>query len=47
MGSLGVVDCYWNGEKGRISDIDDSGRQELRDLVKQNETMKKLNNGEL
>lgn len=47
MGSLGVVDCFWNGDRGRIRDITDEGRQELRDLVKAKETMKKFNDGTL
>lgn len=44
MGSLGTLDCYWNGEKGRVRDIDDNGRQELKDFLKQKEALDKLNN---
>lgn len=47
MGSLGVVDCFWNGERGSIKNISDQGRQELKDLVKMKETLKKMNDGEL
>lgn len=47
MGSLGVVDCFWNGERGKVRGIDDQGRRDLKDLVKQKETLKKLNDGTL
>lgn len=36
LGPLGEVDCYWDGETGNITEIDDAGRIELRDIRKAN-----------
>jgi hypothetical protein len=34
LGEIGQIDFSWNGKRGEIKELDDYGRQELKDLLK-------------
>lgn len=42
MGTLGSVDCLWNGATGDVFQMDDEGREELKKLRKRKADQKKL-----
>lgn len=44
MGTLGQVDCYWDGATGTVTELDDKGFQELSKLRRDNEEKRSHDN---
>ena len=40
MGELGEIDCYWNGLRGEVTEIDDIGREELAQIRRERKEKK-------